>query len=82
MDEINTVLIQQIENATGLQFIPEALEGNLCYRNNNSDLRDEFKESFDLKDLNSFLNAFSSVSDIDIPKTSEEFWATVNKGKL
>ena len=36
-------LIHQIEEKTGLQFLEEESGGNLCYAQNNSDLREDFK---------------------------------------
>ncbi|HEY8399763.1 MAG TPA: hypothetical protein VIK89_00800, partial [Cytophagaceae bacterium] len=38
-----------------LTYIPEAKEGNVCFVNNNEDLRDEFKQTFTYRDLSAYL---------------------------
>ena len=76
----NKELIRQIEEKTGLEFLNEEQNGNLCYAQNNMDLRDEFKSGFSFSDFNYFLNNFSEESLI-IPSEAATFWELVAKGK-
>lgn len=72
-------LIHQIEEKAGLQFLEEESGGNLCYAQNNSDLREDFKSGFTLRDFQFFMASFAG-KDIEIPEDSENFWNRVKKG--
>lgn len=73
-------LIEQIEQATGLKFQQEIEEGNLCYRNNNEDLRDDFKEVFSIEDLNAYIRFFNG-NEIQIPTDNLDFWKKAKAAK-
>lgn len=72
-------LIWQIEEKTGLQFLEDETDGNICFRHNNSELQNEFKSGFTLRDFQFFLASFAG-KDIEIPEDSENFWKRVEKG--
>ncbi|MFA7617393.1 MAG: hypothetical protein WBF83_07485 [Moheibacter sp.] len=73
-------LIEQIEQRTGLKFQPEIEDGNLCYRNNNEDLRDDFKEVFSTEDFKAYLRFFNG-NEIQIPIDNLDFWKKVKSAK-
>lgn len=73
-------LIEQIERRTGLKFQQEIEEGNLCYRNNNEDLRDDFKEVFSTEDLKSYIRFFNG-NEIQLPTNNLDFWKKVKAAK-
>ena len=73
-------LIRKIEEKTGLIFLENDSEGNLCYAQNNQDLQNEFKNGFTFSDFNYFLKNFSKKSLI-IPSEAATFWELVEKGK-
>jgi len=50
-------IIKNIAAGLGLQFVPEKVVGNVCYVNNNEDLRDEFKQVFLPIDLFDYIYA-------------------------
>lgn len=74
-------LIKAIESSTGLTFLHDRSYGNLCFANNNEELRDEFKSSFDLSDLKFYMKAFESDDKVKPPLNSKDFWEKVNLGK-
>jgi len=76
-NELN--IIREIEQKTGLEFQKESNSGNLCFVNNNEDLRDEFKQKFTEKDFHYFLNFFEN-DEIQIPQNSLDFWDLAEKG--
>ena len=39
-------IASQLSQSTQIQFVPETANGNLCFVNNNDELRDEYKTSF------------------------------------
>ncbi|MBW7871201.1 MAG: hypothetical protein H3C39_09085 [Flavobacteriia bacterium] len=73
-------LIKQIEQRTGLKFQQEIEEGNLCYRNNNEDLRDDFKEVFSTEDLKAYIRYFNG-KEIQLPTDNLDFWKKVKAAK-
>lgn len=52
----------------------------LCFRSQNSELRDDFKEVFTVEDIRFYQLAFAFDSLI-LPKNSHEFWEKVKLGK-
>lgn len=62
-------------------YIHDRNDGNLCFVNNNEELKDEFKLSFDLNDLKFYMKAFGSDVRVKPPLKSKEFWEKVNLGK-
>lgn len=73
-------LIEQIEQRTGLKFQAEIEDGNLCYRNNNEDLRDDFKEVFSNEDLKAYIRFFNG-KEIQLPTNNLDFWKKVKAAK-
>lgn len=73
-------LIEQIEQRTSLQFQSEIEEGNLCYRDNNEDLRDDFKEVFSTADLKAYIRFFNG-NEIQLPTDNLDFWKKVKAAK-
>lgn len=80
MSKLDYKYIRQIEQKTGLRFLEERVEGNLCYAQNNSDLRDDFKSIFTISDFNFFKLNFLDKN-IEIPTDFATFWKLVKKGK-
>lgn len=72
-------LIRQIIETTRLEFVETLEVGNLCFRQNNSDLQDDFKEIFTQVDLNFYLHSFGE-SEVLAPKDAKEFWERVRSG--
>ena len=67
---LNPEIVKQIEKGLGLTFVPDASTslsnpsstgsatgGNLCFANNNDELRDEFKQTFAPIDLLDYIYA-------------------------
>ncbi len=92
---LNSNIVSQIASATGLLFISEIAEGNLCFATANPELQDDFKLVFvpiDLFDyiygvLHSpaFRKMHGKVSEKDFPEipypeNSEIFWRLVRIG--
>lgn len=75
---MNPDLIKQIEQKLGLLFIYEKSPSNLCFANDNDSLKDEFKTTFNSRDLYHFLKINTNQQ---IPESSEEFWEIVKRGK-
>ncbi len=73
-------LISQIEEKTGLIFLENESDGNLCYAQNNSDMQDEFKSVFTVFDLKYFIKSFSE-NPVKIPSDAATFWKLVTKGR-
>lgn len=69
-------LISQIESKTGMKFMPDNPDLNLCFRNNIADLRDEFKEAFTENDLQLYLKYFGE-NQYTLPADSLDFWRIV-----
>lgn len=85
--QFDTELISLIADQLGLLFLNENTQENLCYANNNDDLRDEFKQVFSKIDLCDYIVADTAgsfddflKSEIILPKDSDEFWTKVRKG--
>lgn len=76
--------IRQLEKRLAATFLKDPEEGNLCFANNNAEIRDDFKQVFTLRDVGDY---FASLDDNTVlnppplPKTAAEFWAKVQKGK-
>ena len=75
---MNPDLIKQIEQKLGLLFINEESPNNLCFANDNDSLKDQFKTTFNSRDLYHF---FKINTNQQIPESSEEFWEIVKRGK-
>lgn len=75
---MNPDLIKQIEQKLGLLFINEESPNNLCFASDNDSLKDEFKTTFNSKDLYYFLKINTNQQ---IPESSEEFWEIIKRGK-
>lgn len=74
-------LIHQIEEQIGLTFYENESEGNLCFLENQSEMKNEFKSGFTLSDFRYFIGSFSDGK-VEIPNDAEEFWERVAMGKL
>ena len=72
--------IQQLEQKLGLTYIEEE-QGNVCMANNNSELRDDFKQSFTMADVLNYIKAAGSEGkDVRLPENAEEFWNIIAHG--
>lgn len=76
------LLIQQLESKLGLIYAEDSNSSPVCFRTNNQELRDDFKEVFCQEDLANFLRESKQVDslEIDIPETAQAFWDLVQKG--
>lgn len=77
--------VREIEKRLRLTFTPEKIEGNVCFINNNEDLRDEFKQTFTLIDLLDaiyfVLQNSSKASELIDSEDSDSFWKLVKEGR-
>ena len=88
-----TAILTSFEQQLGLRYQESNQIGRICYAQNNTDLRDDFKISFDSEDLFEYLYAwrlFEVFEMGDAPSTSSVglalnkeniFWKTVSIGK-
>lgn len=73
-------LIKQIAQKTGLRFQPEVKSGNLCFRENNQNLRDDFKEVFSTADLELYIQFFNG-EEVELPVDNLDFWKKISLAK-
>jgi predicted helicase len=93
---LNMDIVNQISKDLGLIFVPELENGNVCFANNNEDLRDEFKQVFAPIDLLDYIYAvlhsptyrekYKEFLKIDFPrvpypKDATTFWKLVELGR-
>lgn len=91
----NTAVIRQINISLGLTFIPQAGTGNVCYANNNEDMRDDFKQVYTSLDLLDYIyavvfpsfyrqkeekNSSDNLPIIPYPSEEQPFWQLVKLG--
>lgn len=89
-------IIGELSEKTGLTFIDERENGNVCFANNNEELRDEFKQTFAPIDMLDYIYAvlhspnyrekYEDFLKIDtpkvpIPKDADSFWQLVTLGE-
>lgn len=73
-------LISSLEQKLGLIYISEAEEGNVCFANNNAELRDEFKRVFTRRDVLSYIKAMKEENgNIPLPESEKEFWDIIGR---
>lgn len=95
IQHLNNDLLHKIEVCLGLTFVREPENGNVCFANNNSELRDEFKQVFSSLDLLNYSyavlhsptyrkkNRTSLEKNLQVPypKDTDVFWGLVKLGK-
>lgn len=81
-------IIKRIEQKTALRLVLQEEEGNLCFANNNDDLRDEFKQVFTLLNLLDYVYAVLKNKNRKIqlipmllPENVTEFWKFIKIGE-
>ncbi|MCC7400356.1 MAG: hypothetical protein IT214_02630 [Chitinophagaceae bacterium] len=92
---LNMEIVNKIARGLGLQFVREKETGNICFVNNNDDLRDEFKQVFLPADLMDYIYAVlcspgfvgkydkpskNNFPEIHYPQNTEVFWKLVKIG--
>lgn len=92
---INQTAIKKIESDLKLTFLSEKDENSLVCMANSPEVRDDFKDVFDFKDLRNYIFAISQspnvnskhknsseikTFEIPYPKTTDQFWKLVNLG--
>ncbi|MGV8964121.1 MAG: type ISP restriction/modification enzyme, partial [Candidatus Saccharimonadaceae bacterium] len=92
---LNPKIVREIEKGLGLTFVPEKEENNLCFANNNDELRDEYKQTFAPIDLLDYIYAvlhspsyrekYKEFLKIDFPRVpypedADKFWQLVKLG--
>jgi hypothetical protein len=92
---LNPDIVQQIAEKLGIPFVSEKQNGNLCFSENNAELRDEFKTAFSPIDLLDYIYAvlhsptyrekYKEFLKIDFPrvpypKDPATFWKLVTLG--
>ena len=92
---LNPTIVNKIAQKLGLTFVPEKENGNLCFANNNSELRDEFKQVFAHINILDYIYAvlhsptyrekYKEFLKIDFPRVpyptnTTTFWQLVNWG--
>ena len=87
-------IVNEIAVSLGLDYIPEKETGNLCFINNNDELRDDFKQTFAPIDLLDYIYAVlhspsyvGKLNKLEIdslrvpyPEDAETFWQLVKLG--
>jgi len=83
----NKQITSGVEKATGLLYAGNNQPGNVCFANNNEDLRDEFKLVFSTSDLIHYILGVLKTSakpiaeyKIPYPVNAENFWKLVRLG--
>ncbi|WP_188051307.1 type ISP restriction/modification enzyme [Flavobacterium sp. GP15] len=94
--DLNSEIIAEFAQKLGLEFLPKKENGNVCFANNNEELRDDFKQVFRTIDFLDYIYAvsFSAIYKekfqksfsadflkIPFPKVSNDFWKLVKLGK-
>lgn len=88
--QLNKEIVSAIARNIGLLFLEKREDGNVCFANNNEEMRDEFKQVFEPADiLNYVLGVLNSRGNemaaedpmIPMPENSDIFWLKVNAGK-
>lgn len=94
--DLNSEIIAEFAQKLGLEFLPKKENGNVCFANNNDELRDDFKQVFSTIDFLDYIYAvsFSAIYKekfqksfsadflkIPFPKVSNDFWKLVKLGK-
>ena len=89
-------IVNEIAKKLGLTFTPEKETGNVCFANNNDELRDEFKQTFAPIDLLDYIYAilhspsyrekYKEFLKIDFPRVpyptdANMFWQLVDLGR-
>ncbi len=92
---LNPDIVAEIATKLGLTFVPEKENGNLCFANNQDDLRDEYKQTFAPIDILDYIYAvlhsptyrekYKEFLKIDFPrvpypKDADTFWELVKLG--
>ena len=96
LPDLNHESVEEFAKKIGLDFVPKKENGNVCFANNNDELRDDFKQVFNTIDFLNYIYAvsFSTISKekfqksfstdflkIPFPKVSNDFWKLVKLGK-
>ncbi|NLO70159.1 MAG: hypothetical protein GX102_04300 [Porphyromonadaceae bacterium] len=82
-------IIRKFEEITGLDFVEEKMNGNLCFATNNSEMQDDFKLTFLPIDLLNYFNGTIqrnssfrlTKNEIPYPADKDDFLEKVNIGK-
>jgi hypothetical protein len=92
---LNPNLLKHITENLGLEFIAENKTGNVCFINNNAEMRDDFKQTFTPIDILDYTYAVQyspenreaykafliiDSSDVLYPKDATTFWQLVQLG--
>ena len=92
---LNPDIIKQITEGVGLQFVAEKETGNVCFANNNAQLRDDYKQTFAPIDLLDYIYAVLHSPDyrekykeflkidfprVPYPRDAATFWQLVALG--
>lgn len=90
---LNKGVVAEIEKSTGLLFLGKMEDGNVCFANNNDDLRDEFKQVFSPGEVLNYIygvlnspeyhhgNEFTNP-EIPYPENAEIFWNYAASGSI
>ncbi|CAM3923985.1 type ISP restriction/modification enzyme [Flavobacterium weaverense] len=96
LPDFNHESIVTFSKKINLDFIPKKENGNVCFANNNDELRDDFKQVFDTTDFLNYIYAvsFSAIfkekvqksftkdfPEIPFPKVDDDFWKLVKLGR-
>lgn len=85
----------QLAATLGLLYLPDAAPGEVCYANDNAELRDDFKQVITPADVADYLHAVLHAPElrerhrdalttgpkgVPYPKDADTFWALVRAG--
>jgi hypothetical protein len=90
---LNQEIISRLQKSIGLLFLEKIEDGNVCFANNNEDLRNEFKQVFSPGDVLDYVYGILNsptypVKDqsknmrIPYPENAEIFWQKSELGRM
>ena len=62
LPDLNHEIIGEFAKKIDLDFVPKKENGNVCFANNNDELRDDFKQVFSTKDFLDYIYAVSFLA--------------------
>lgn len=80
--QLTPEIIKQIEQQTGLVYLNQTEGNNVCFRNENENIRDEFKTGFTLGELNNYIYTCEQTNLSFLPVDDMTFWKRVRQASV
>lgn len=80
--QLTPEIIKEIEHQTGLVYLDQTEGNNVCFRNENEQLRDEFKSGFTLGELNDYIYTSEQNNESILPVNDMTFWKRVRQASI